>query len=122
MKRTAVWAVHFSCNDAHRHKDFEMATESETLRKDVQELRAAMEQLTKDVSTISQSLAKDLKGRASETADGLRDSARSAAHQIGEKGRESTETMEQTVRERPFQSLLVAFGAGLLLSQFLRRH
>jgi ElaB/YqjD/DUF883 family membrane-anchored ribosome-binding protein len=98
-----------------------MANESEVLKKDIEELRASMEKLTKDVGALSRSLADELKARASRTAASARESAEAIAHEIGEKGRESTESIERTVRERPFQSLLVAFGAGLLLAQVLRK-
>ena len=98
-----------------------MASESESLKKDIEELRAILDKLGKDVSSISHSLAEDLKTRASRTADDIRDGARTVAGEIGEKGKESVEVIEKTVRDRPFQSLLVAFGAGLLLAQFLRK-
>jgi ElaB/YqjD/DUF883 family membrane-anchored ribosome-binding protein len=98
-----------------------MANDSEDLKKDIETLRATIEKLAKDVSSINNSLAEDLKTRAGRAADDVRDSARTVASEIGEKGRESAETIEKTVRDRPFQSLLVAFGTGLLLAQFLRK-
>ena len=99
-----------------------MANEnSEDLKKDIETLKATIDKLAKDVSAISGSLAEDLKSRASRTADDIRGGARSVASEISEKGRESTEAIEKTVRDRPFQSLLIAFGTGLLLAQFLRK-
>lgn len=98
-----------------------MATESDTLRKDMADLRASLDKLSKDVSALSQSVADDMKSRAGQTAEALRDSARNLADDIGTKGKESAELVEKTVRERPFQSLIAAFGAGLLLAQLLRR-
>ncbi|MDA0661907.1 MAG: hypothetical protein O3B08_03610 [Proteobacteria bacterium] len=98
-----------------------MASESETLKKDVEELRAAIETLTKDVSTISQSMTDGLKDKAARAADNVREGARNAANEIGAKGRQSAEAVEQTVRDKPLQSLVVAFGAGLLLAQLLRK-
>lgn len=99
-----------------------MASDSETLKRDVEALRASLDKLSKDVASMSQSLANELKARAEHTADDLRDSAHTVTDQIGAKGKESAEALEKTVRERPFQSLLVAFGAGLLLAQLLRKH
>tara|TARA_R110001606_G_scaffold149857_1_gene289878 strand:- start:268 stop:567 length:300 start_codon:yes stop_codon:yes gene_type:complete len=98
-----------------------MATESETLKKDIEELRASMEKLTKDVSSISQSLTDGLKDKASRAANNARESARNVASEIGTKGKQSAEAVEQTVRDKPLQSLVVAFGAGLLLAQLMRK-
>jgi len=102
-------------------KDGDMASESETLRKDMEELRASVEKLTKDMADLSQSWTNDMKSRAGHTAEALRDTARTVADEIGAKTKESAEVVEKTVRERPFQSLIAAFGAGLLLAQLLRR-
>ena len=44
-----------------------MASEAETLKKDIEELRGSIEKLSKDVSSIGQSMAKDIKARAGET-------------------------------------------------------
>lgn len=98
-----------------------MATESETLKKDIEELRSSIEKLSKDVSTMGDSMAKDLKARAGEAAGNIRDGAKAVASDIGAKGKQSAEAVEQTVREHPLQSLLVAFGAGLLISQLIRK-
>mgnify|MGYP003629014190 CR=1 FL=1 len=98
-----------------------MASESDTLKKDVEELRSALEKLTKDVSSVSKSLAEEMKARAGRTADDVAESARNVAGEISAKGRETAEAVEDTVRNRPFQSVMVAFGAGLLLAQLLRK-
>lgn len=99
-----------------------MASDSETLKQDIAELRASLDKLSKDVASISQSLAQDLKARATGTADDLRDRARAVAGDISAKGKESAEALENTVRERPLQSLLIAFGVGLLLAHLLRKN
>ena len=98
-----------------------MANDSENLKKDIEMLKATIDKLAKDVSSISASMADDLKARASGKADEVREDARAVAGEICEKGRESVEAIENTVRDRPFQSVLVAFGTGLLLAQFMRR-
>jgi ElaB/YqjD/DUF883 family membrane-anchored ribosome-binding protein len=87
-----------------------MSTRSETLNKDIDELRAAVEKLTGDVSEIGKAMAGD-----------ARDAAGRKAREIGESGRKAAGAVEDTVRERPVQSLAVAFGAGLLLAGLLRR-
>jgi ElaB/YqjD/DUF883 family membrane-anchored ribosome-binding protein len=62
-----------------REKDMKMANETEALRKDIEQLRASLEKLTKDVGDLSQSWTNDMKARAGQTAETLRDSARNLA-------------------------------------------
>lgn len=88
-----------------------MTTRSDTLHKDIDELRAAVEKLTGDVTEIGKSVAGDARSAAGQKA-----------REIGETGRKAAGAVEDTVRERPVQSLAVAFGAGLLLAGLLRRH
>lgn len=98
-----------------------MPTENDALKKDIQELRESLDKLTKDVSAIGASLADEVKTRAGRTADSVREGARNAAGEIGAKGKQTVDTVENTVRERPLQSVMVAFGVGLLLAQLVRR-
>ena len=98
-----------------------MANDSENLKKDIETLKATIDKLAEDVSSLSASMADDLKPRASGKADEVREDARSVGGEMCEKGRQSVEAIENTVRDRPFQSLMFAFGTGLLLAQFLHR-
>lgn len=97
------------------------ASDTEALKKDIEELRATLEKLTKDVGTVSQSMAEQLKTRATVTAEGLRDSAQHLASEIGARSAESAKAVESKVRENPVQSLLISFGVGLLLSHLFTR-
>lgn len=96
-------------------------TEADALKKDLDELRNSVEQLTKDVSSLSKSLADQLKAEASGVAQQARKSATAVADEINSKGQESVEAVENAVKEHPFQGLLIAFGVGLVLSQFMSR-
>ncbi|MQA64698.1 MAG: DUF883 family protein [Alphaproteobacteria bacterium] len=96
-------------------------TEADALKKDFDELRHSVEQLSKDVSSLSKSLTDQLKAEASSVARQARKSAASVADEINTKGQESVEAVENAVKEHPFQGLLIAFGVGLVLSQFLSR-
>lgn len=98
-----------------------MDSESESLKRDIEELRAAFDKLGKDVSSMGLAQAEDLKARASRTVNDIREGARAVAGEIGEKGKESLDAIEKSVRDRPIQYLLIAFGAGLLLAQLLRK-
>jgi ElaB/YqjD/DUF883 family membrane-anchored ribosome-binding protein len=96
-------------------------TEADALKKDLDELRTSVERLSKDVSSLSKSLADQLKAEATNAARQARKSAAAMADEINAKGQESVEAVENAVREHPFQGLLIAFGVGLVLSQFLSR-
>jgi len=93
-----------------KHNDAEMAA-----------LRASIERLTKDVASLSHALTDVLKSRAGQAADDIRDGVRTATGEIGDKAKDTKDAVEHTIRERPFQSLLAAFGAGLLIAQLFRK-
>lgn len=99
-----------------------MTTKNEQAHNDLDELKATIEQLVKDVSAMSHSLADLLKARAGRAADDIRDGIKSAADDISDKSKASKEAIEMTVRERPFQSLLAAFSVGLLVALLYRKH
>jgi ElaB/YqjD/DUF883 family membrane-anchored ribosome-binding protein len=98
-----------------------MASEAETLKKDIDELRKALDSLGKDVGAISKSLAEDAKSRATKAAEHVRDGAKDFVNDVGAKGKQTAQAVETKVRENPLQSLAVAFGAGLIIAQLLRR-
>lgn len=98
-----------------------MATESETLKKDVAELQATLNKLTKDVTSMSQAMAEDVKSRAGKANGEIRENVKKFAEQARDKGKESAEVVGAQVGENPFRSLLIAFGAGVVLSQLISR-
>ncbi|MEX0694161.1 MAG: hypothetical protein WD075_06945 [Rhodospirillales bacterium] len=98
-----------------------MKPTNEHAQEDYDTLKATIEKLTADVSALSHSLADVLKERAGRAAHDIRDGVKSAAGEISEKGKASQEAIEQTVRERPFQSLLAAFSVGLLIALLFRK-
>ncbi len=97
-----------------------MATETETLKKDIDALRSSIDKLTKDMSTMSESFAQDMKARAANKVGDLREEVSHIAGRIGAKGKQSSEAVEESVREKPLQSILLALGAGLMLAQLMR--
>lgn len=99
-----------------------MTTKNEQAHNDLDELKATIEKLAADVSTMSHSLADLLKARAGRAADDIRDGLKSAAGDISDKSKASKEAIETTVRERPFQSLLAAFSVGLVIALLCRKH
>ncbi len=92
-----------------------MASETETLKKDMADLRTSIDKLTKDVSAISKSMAEETQGE-------IRDKAQRLAEQARDKGKQSAEAVGTTVSDNPLRSVLIAFGAGVVFSQLIRRH
>ena len=99
-----------------------MTTESKQKDDDMADLRASIDRLTKDVASLHHSLAEILKTRVGGAVHDIRDGVKTAAGEIGDKSHEAKEAVEKTIRERPFQMLLGAFGLGLLIARLIRRN
>lgn len=98
-----------------------MKTANEHAQEDYEALKATIEKLTADVSALSRSLTDVLKATAGRTANDIRDGVNTVAGEISDKSKASQAAIEQTVRERPFQSLLAAFSVGLLIALLFRK-
>lgn len=86
----------------------------ETLKKDLANLKAELSTLGKDVKTLA-------RNGAAPRLHALREEAQSAVESLREQGREAVQTVGTTVKSRPAESLLVAFGIGVLLGQIIRK-
>lgn len=87
-----------------RRKTYDRNTDLDHIREDIDSLRH-------NVVALSKTMRHEMADKASS--------------RIGEweqKGREALETVEEDVRQKPMQSVLIAFGAGLLLSALMRGH
>ena len=93
----------------------------DVLKKDIEDLKSAVKTLTDDLRAAAESNAKSAGERAGDRLDDIRKDAADVARKAAERGRESAEAVADAVRDRPMQSLLVAFGVGLLLSRLLDR-
>jgi len=98
-----------------------MTTETKHSDDEMAALRASIDRLTKDVASLHHSLADVVTSRVGHAADGIRAGVETAAGEFGEKSTEYKDSIERTIRERPFQTLLGAFGVGLFVAQLLRR-
>lgn len=88
---------------------------SEDFVRDVDKLKSDLEQLRKDVASIAQTF-KDL-GLAK------RDEAFKRAEELGERARTKAagaeERFSREIEERPFTSVLTAFGIGFIIGKLL---
>ena len=114
-------------------------TDIESLKKDIEQLKADLKAAAGDSSDVVQSareqleaeaarLIKKLQGQAGKAAGNVSDAAqavasnmRHAADSALEQGGEFVQSVEGKVADKPLQSLLMAFGVGLLAGWLIRR-
>lgn len=88
------------------------------VKKDIEELRTDLAALGKNMKEF---IKEDGSRRAASTVHQLQERAESAFASAAEQGREAVRSAESTVKARPVESLLVAFGVGVLLGNIIRR-
>lgn len=93
----------------------------DVLKKDIDELKAALKALTDDLKGLAETNADSAAKRAGDKLGEIRDDVAGAAQKVADQGRQSAEAVADAVKERPLQSLIVAFGVGLLLCRLLDR-
>lgn len=77
---------------------------------DLAALRADLRALTESVSGLAKDKGDEVRAKIADSAD------RAVAS-----GRQTAETMQETVRERPMTSVAIAFGVGMLIAHLLDR-
>lgn len=87
-----------------------MTSDVERLRKQIKELRADLAKL----GVLARDAANEKVQQAEESLQGCLDEGR-------ERIDECEDRVTDYIRAKPFQSVLIAIGAGFLLSLFLRR-
>ena len=91
------------------------------LNKDIDELKVSLKNLTIDLQGLAETRSESAAQKAGAKLGEIREDVAGAAHKIADQGRQSAEAVADAVKERPLQSLIVAFGVGLLLSRLLDR-
>jgi ElaB/YqjD/DUF883 family membrane-anchored ribosome-binding protein len=95
---------------------------------DLETLRADLKGIREDLTHVMEGMKGTAGQKVKEVAQNLKESGEQVGmpvlDQVGrvkEKGTELAAQLEEHVRERPMTSLLVAFGAGLILSRMMER-
>lgn len=96
-------------------------TDLNALRKDLDNLSAAVKELSKDVKETAKSTSEAFMSRASGKIGAVGEEAAHFAQKMAGRGRETAESVAEVARERPFQSMLVAFGIGMVVAKLLDR-
>ncbi len=98
---------------------------SETTTGDVEEqigeIRADIEKLTKLLGGLAENKIDATKSAARDEAEHLLKLAREMTGTAQSKTQEATESLETYIKEKPFQSALIALAVGLVLGAMTRR-
>jgi ElaB/YqjD/DUF883 family membrane-anchored ribosome-binding protein len=90
----------------------------DTLRKDINSLVSSFGDAATDEAKTRGRRARTAVGRVTDRAGEAWDDAANAASR---RGREGVAAVEQQIEERPFLSVLVAFGIGLVIGKLIDR-
>lgn len=93
----------------------------EKLGQDIETLREDVARLRTDLSHIAKSLLEKGKNETDSARDKVLGDLRSEFFAARDKGLEKMDTVEHTIQEKPFISLLIAFLAGLILGKLFER-
>jgi len=85
------------------------------------DLKEQLETLREDVNTLVSTLSSTAKGKANRTAEELSSEITRLSDELQTKGHNALERAEDTITEKPFQSLMVALGVGFLIGAMTRR-
>jgi ElaB/YqjD/DUF883 family membrane-anchored ribosome-binding protein len=91
------------------------------LGKDVDVLKEDISKLKEDLSSIAESLLQRGKAETEAAKDKLGERFGGEFQAARTKGREKVESIEDQIREKPIQSLLIAFVIGLFLGKLFDR-
>jgi ElaB/YqjD/DUF883 family membrane-anchored ribosome-binding protein len=91
------------------------------IKQDLAALRKTIDDLADDFNRAGDNAVEEAAARFGETVKKLRAQLNEAVQDVAERGRRSAETVTSSVSERPMQSLMLAFAAGMIIAQFLKR-
>jgi ElaB/YqjD/DUF883 family membrane-anchored ribosome-binding protein len=93
----------------------------EAVKEDLSKLRSDIADLTQKLLDMGRSEAGSARNRIESEARNLARDLRQTLNETGEHGRKTVESVEQLLAEKPFVTLLAAFGLGLLVGKLLER-
>lgn len=102
---------------ADRNLDLEM----ENIKADLGKLRSDLASISEGLKNIGVEEALRTKAAIADMAQKVLEEARSTFESAKGKGKDSADAVQRQIENRPFVSLLAAFGAGILLGKIMDR-
>lgn len=93
----------------------------QSIRDDMAALRGDLARVTQDLKAIGKNRAEATKENLGATAQSLKEEIIRMFDDTRETGKRSLESVETEIGERPLLSLLISFGAGLIMAKLLER-
>lgn len=91
------------------------------LDKDIENLKDNVAKLREDLKQVTQTLLEKGKSETEVAKDRLIEELKSELDVAKAKGKETVESVESQIKEKPFMSLLIAFIVGLVLGKMFDR-
>ena len=91
------------------------------LNKDVDAIKADLDALRKDFSSVVETLKDTAKSRAGSELDALQKRMNQLAADVQSSGREGLRAVEGQIGEKPLVSVAVAFAVGLIIGKLFDR-
>lgn len=101
--------------------DHDLSEELEAVRSDIGKLRSDMGGVAEALRDVTRTRAEEAREGLASMASSVRDEIRRNVENVRERGRGVVDEVETRIEQRPLTSLLIAFGAGLLLGKLLDR-
>ncbi len=95
-------------------------TNDDDLQKEFEELKSQFSELMQVLKNNSEETSDDLKQKLQHEFKDYQEKAEKKLSDIQELGTESLEEVSERIRRNPVSSLLLAFGAGYILSKILK--
>lgn len=98
-----------------------VAQDFDTVKDDLGQIRKDFAELAQAILDAGRSGAKDAREKLEQEAQRRLDQLRDTAHSVRARGAHAVESVHDVIEERPFTSVLVAFGIGLIIGKILDR-
>ena len=93
----------------------------EAVKSEVEALRADFKKISEDLKGLTKTLAEVTRKQATEGVEDLKQKRDQVEAQLRQAAGEACSTLEDHVREKPLNTLLIAFAIGLVLGKGLGR-
>jgi len=93
----------------------------EAVKSEVEALRADFKKISEDLKGLTKTITQLTAKQAAESVDELKQKRDQIETQLRQAAGDARTTLEEQVREKPLNTLLIAFAAGLILGRGIGR-